>query len=69
VTVLRGTFLLGLGEDFSASGLVPYKEDGFVTALAGMAHFASARGQTEVQVHAIGPFQLVYVHPQDDPTK
>ena len=39
------------------------------TAPANTAHFASARGMTEVQVHAIGPFQLTYVHPQDDPTK
>lgn len=69
VTVLRGTFLLGFGEDFSAGGLVEHKEGGFVTAAANMAHFASARGFTEVQVHAIGPFQLTYVHPQDDPTK
>jgi hypothetical protein len=28
-----------------------------------------ARGQTIVQVHAIGPFQLTYVNPADDPTK
>jgi quercetin dioxygenase-like cupin family protein len=69
VTVLRGTFLVGLGENFSARDLVAIKEDGFITAPAGMAHFASARGMTEVQVHAIGPFQLTYVHPEDDPTK
>ncbi|HEV7387731.1 MAG TPA: cupin domain-containing protein [Gemmatimonadaceae bacterium] len=69
VTVLRGTFLVGLGEDFSKDALVALKEDGFITAPANMAHFASARGITEVQVHAIGPFQLTYVHPQDDPTK
>ena len=69
VTVLRGTFLVGLGEDFSKSALVPLKELGFITAPANMAHFASARGFTEVQVHAIGPFQLTYVHPEDDPTK
>jgi hypothetical protein len=42
---------------------------GFITAPANMAHFASARGITEVQVHAIGPFQLTYVHPEDDPRK
>ena len=30
-------------------------------------HFGIARGRTEVQVHAIGPFQLTYVHPEDDP--
>jgi quercetin dioxygenase-like cupin family protein len=69
VTVLRGTFLVGLGENFSARDLVAIREDGFITAPAGMAHFASARGMTEVQVHAIGPFQLTYVHPEDDPTK
>jgi quercetin dioxygenase-like cupin family protein len=69
VTVLRGTFLVGLGENFSKSALVPLKELGFITAPANMAHFASARGLTEVQVHAIGPFQLTYVHPEDDPTK
>lgn len=69
VTILRGTFLVGLGEDFSASALVALKEGGFITAPANTAHFASARGMTEVQVHAIGPFQLTYVHPEDDPTK
>jgi hypothetical protein len=67
--VLRGTFLVGLGENFSRDGLAAIKEDGFITAPAHMAHFASARGVTEVQVHAIGPFQLNYVHPEDDPTK
>jgi len=69
VTVLRGTFMVGLGEDFSRDGMVSLKEDGFITAPANMAHFASARGFTEVQVHAIGPFQLTYVHPEDDPTR
>jgi hypothetical protein len=69
ITVLRGTFLLGFGEDFSRQGLAPYPADGFVTAGANMPHFASARGVTEVQVHAIGPFELTYVHPEDDPTK
>jgi len=66
---LRGTFLVGFGEDFSQHGLVAHPADGFVTAGANMPHFASARGVTEVQVHAIGPFQLTYVHPEDDPTK
>ena len=68
ITVLRGTFLLGFGEDFSQwprrapGGRVRHREREH-------AHFASARGVTEVQVHAIGPFVLTYVHPEDDPTK
>ena len=69
VTVLHGTFLVGMGENFTRQGLVTLREDGFITAPAHMAHFATTRGVTEVQVHAIGPFQLTYVHPEDDPTK
>jgi quercetin dioxygenase-like cupin family protein len=69
VTVLKGTFMVGLGENFSKVGLQVLREDGFITAPANMAHFATARGITEVQVHAIGPFQLTYVHPEDDPRK
>ena len=69
VTVLRGTFLVGLGENFSNDGLTALKDGGFITAPAHMAHFATTHGVTEVQVHALGPFQLTYVHPQDDPTK
>ncbi|HXQ78522.1 MAG TPA: cupin domain-containing protein [Gemmatimonadaceae bacterium] len=69
VTVLRGTFLIGIGENFSNDALVAFKDDGFVSAPAHMAHFATMRGETEVQVHAIGPFQLTYIHPEDDPTR
>jgi quercetin dioxygenase-like cupin family protein len=69
VTVIAGTFLVGLGENFSKQALAPLKEGDFITAPANMPHFASARGMTEVQVHAIGPFKLTYVHPEDDPTK
>jgi quercetin dioxygenase-like cupin family protein len=69
VTVLRGTFLVGLGENFDKNALVELKESGFIVAPANMAHFATARGITEVQVHAIGPFKLTYIHPGDDPTK
>jgi quercetin dioxygenase-like cupin family protein len=69
VTVLRGTFGVGLGTVFSADGLTLIQPNGFITAPKNMAHFATARGITEVQVHAIGPFQLTYVNPADDPTK
>jgi quercetin dioxygenase-like cupin family protein len=69
VTVLRGTFSVGLGEVFSTDGLIVLKTDDFITAPKDHAHFATATGITEVQVHAIGPFQLTYVNPADDPTK
>ena len=69
VTVIRGNFLAGMGEDFSRAALTRFDAGDFTTMPAGMAHFAMAHGITEVQVHAIGPFALTYVHPEDDPTK
>jgi len=69
VTVIRGNFLAGMGEDFSRAALTRFDAGDFTTMPAAMAHFAMARGVTEVQVHAIGPFALTYIHPQDDPTK
>ena len=67
VTVLTGTFLAGMGEDFSNDALVPIQSGGFMTMPKDQAHFARTVGITEVQVHGIGPFQLTYVHPEDDP--
>jgi hypothetical protein len=42
---------------------------GFATAPAQQHHWAVARTHTVVQVHAIGPFQLTYVNPADDPSR
>jgi quercetin dioxygenase-like cupin family protein len=67
VTVLRGTFLAGMGEQFSADALAPLQAGDFMTMPAADAHFAKTLGVTEVQVHGIGPFQLTYVNPADDP--
>jgi len=69
VTVLRGTFLAGMGPDFAKDSLTPLQTGDFITVPQNAAHFAKTRGITEVQVHGIGPFQLTYVHPEDDPTK
>ena len=69
VTVLGGTFLVGMGTTFEQSGMLTLGRDGFVSAPAEHPHYAMARGQTVVQVHAIGPFVLTYVNPADDPTK
>ncbi len=70
VTVMSGTFLVGLGDVFSEQALLPPLRRGdFITAPANANHFATVRGETVVQVHAIGPFQLTYVNPKDDPTK
>jgi quercetin dioxygenase-like cupin family protein len=68
VTVISGTFLVGLGDAFDSKALLPPLHRGdFVTAPAHANHFATVRGRTVVQIHAIGPFRLTYVNPKDDP--
>jgi hypothetical protein len=34
-----------------------------------MRHFAATKGETIIQVHGIGPFEITYVNPADDPRK
>jgi len=67
VTVISGTFLVGMGETYEAKGMMKLKQGGFVTAPANHAHFAAAQGPTVVQVHAMGPFAMTYVNPADTP--
>jgi quercetin dioxygenase-like cupin family protein len=67
VTVLQGTFLVGMGEEFDTRSMQAIPAGGFITLPREHAHYVQARGQTVVQVHAIGPFSLRYVNPADDP--
>jgi hypothetical protein len=32
-----------------------------------MAHFGWSTGETVIQIHSEGPFQIKYVNPADDP--
>jgi hypothetical protein len=33
----------------------------------GVRHYAWTKGETIIQVHGTGPFQITYVNPADDP--
>ena len=67
VTVISGSFRVGMGTTFDTKTMMALGPGGFVTAPANHAHYASAHGETVVQVHAIGPFALTYVNPADMP--
>lgn len=67
VTVLEGSFSVGMGTAFDAGAMQALPVGGFVTAPANHAHYAQAHGATIVQVSAIGPFALTYVNPADNP--
>ena len=69
VTVLSGTFALGMGEKFDAAALKELGPGGYGLMPANMRHFAMAKTAVVVQVHGTGPFALTYVNPADDPSK
>lgn len=69
VTVIQGTFHLGAGETFDAAAATSMGPGAFTSMPARMRHFAFAKGETIIQLHGVGPWQLYYVHPEDDPSR
>ncbi|HEY2144246.1 MAG TPA: cupin domain-containing protein [Candidatus Udaeobacter sp.] len=67
VTVISGTMFLATGEnlDRSAAKALPAGTYGFWPA--GMKHTAWFDGETIIQIHGIGPWQINYINPADDP--
>jgi len=65
VTVLKGTFLVGMGESFEESKLQTMNVGNFLTVPKEMRHFAMSKGDTIVQVHATGPFKVNWVNPSE----
>jgi quercetin dioxygenase-like cupin family protein len=67
VTVVEGSFAVGMGEKFSEDALKTLGVGGFAKMPQGMRHFAKANGATVVQVSGPAPFAITYVNPSDDP--
>jgi hypothetical protein len=61
VTVIKGTFAIGMGTKWDPGALKELPVGGFVSAPARMRHFASCKGDTIVQVHGAGPFVINFV--------
>ena len=69
VTVIQGTLMVGKGEKFNAEGSEALPVGSFMRMPKEMRHFAWAKGETIIQVHGIGPFDINYVNAADDPRK
>jgi len=67
VTVISGTFVVGMGDAVDVAHAQVLGAGGFITAPAQAHHYAMARGRTVVQVHGEGPFAITYVNAADDP--
>ena len=69
VAVLSGAFLVGMGDKFDDKSMTTLAAGGFAHMPKTMHHYASAKGETVIQVHGVGPFVVNYVNPADDPRK
>jgi hypothetical protein len=69
VTVIDGTFNIGRGEKFDRAAAQEMPAGCYMRMPKKMRHFAWAKGETIIQVHGTGPFEINYVNEADDPRK
>ena len=69
VTVISGKFGIGSGETLDRASAKPLPPASFVHLPAGMPHYALAEAESIVQINGVGPFDVIYVDPKDDPRK
>lgn len=67
ITVLEGTFQLGDGERFDPKALREMPTGSFAYVPTGHRHFATVKGESIIQLHGTGPWEIHYVNPADDP--
>jgi quercetin dioxygenase-like cupin family protein len=67
VTVISGTLYLAAGESLDRTSAKSVPAGSFGSWPAGMKHAAWSEGETVIQLHGIGPWQINYVNPADDP--
>jgi quercetin dioxygenase-like cupin family protein len=66
ITVVTGTFYMGMGEKFNESLAKEMPSGSYGLMPKEMRHFAWAKGETIIQIHGIGPFKTYWVESVDE---
>jgi hypothetical protein len=69
VTVLSGTFNMGVGETFDQSKTMALPPGGMAIMDVRTPHFGWTTEEVTIQIHGVGPWAVEYVNPADDPRK
>jgi quercetin dioxygenase-like cupin family protein len=69
VTVLSGTLMAGLGDKLDAGAMHAMPAGSMAKMPKRTNHYVRAKGETVIQVQGVGPFQVTYVNPNDDPRR
>ena len=67
VTVIAGNLYLATGETLDRANAKQLPAGSYGYWPAGMKHAAWSEGETVIQLHGIGPWQINYVNPAEDP--
>jgi len=67
VTVISGTFNMGTGDVLDLAKGKALPTGSFALMPAQMHHFAWTSEETVLQLHGVGPWQINYLNPADDP--
>jgi quercetin dioxygenase-like cupin family protein len=69
VTVISGKVSITSGEKVDRAAVKPVPAASFIHLPAGMPHYLLAEVETVVQINGMGPFDVTYIDPADDPRK
>ena len=69
VTVISGIFRVGFGKKFDENTLRDLPAGSYAMLPGGQPHYNRVKGETVLQFHGIGPYDVNYVDPADDPSK
>jgi hypothetical protein len=69
VTVISGTLMLGFGERFDKGATRALPAGSYAMLPKDAPHYNVMKGETILQFHGIGPYDIQYVNPADDPSR
>ena len=67
VTVIEGSFYMGVGEKFDENAATKIPEGGFAVMITGTRHYAFSKKGCIIQLHGMEPWAINYVNAADDP--
>ena len=67
ITVLSGTVAFGMGDKAADAEMKALPVGGYAVMPATMHHYFAVKTAAVIQVHGVGPFEINYINPADDP--
>jgi quercetin dioxygenase-like cupin family protein len=67
LVIVSGTLMAALGDKVDEAAMRAMSAGTYAKMPARTNHYVRAKGETTVQITAMGPFEVKYVNPSDDP--